>query len=344
VRAFVDELAALPHGDRLRVEVAGTSEEGRELLLVTAATPMPDAGTDLRGDARLRILVNANIHGGEVEGKEVVQALLREIAQGEHEALLEHAIFLFVPVYNADGNDRIDPRQRVSQNGPVEGVGQRPNANDLDLNRDFIKAESAECRIMLGLFARHDPHVFIDLHTTNGSEHAYHLTWAPSLSTNVAPALDGFARGELLPQVQQRCLEDHEIRTYPYGNLTGRQVRRWITYDHRPRFGTNYYGLRNRLGILSEAYSYADFETRIRATRAFTLEVLRGAVEHRATIAALCAAADRAMEAPDAALYFGHDTTFGPGHEAEVLLSKVDAVQGEHGTRRVMSDIKPPRP
>ena len=131
----------------------------------------------------MRILVNANIHAGEVEGKEATQMILREIAFGEHEELLRGADLMFVPVYNPDGNDRIDKKNRASQNGPDGGVGERANAQGLDLNRDFLKAESPECRALLRLFRMHDPHLFMDLHTTNGSHHGYQLTYSPSLST-----------------------------------------------------------------------------------------------------------------------------------------------------------------
>ena len=159
---------------------------------VVASLESKRTPAEIRTGSRLRALILANIHGGEVEGKEAVQMLLREIAIGEHEDILEHFDIVFVPVFNADGNDEISARNRVSQNGPDRGVGQRHNAQDLDLNRDYVKAETPEVRAQLGLFRAFDPDLYMDLHTTNGSDHGYQLTYAPSLSTNLDPELDAF--------------------------------------------------------------------------------------------------------------------------------------------------------
>jgi len=332
VLAFLDALGELPHADRVAVETAGKTGEGRSIALVTARLPQPDGGAP-----RLRVLVNANIHAGEVEGKEAVQMILREIASGEHEDLLRGAELLFVPIYNADGNERIDRRNRSSQNGPAAGVGERANAQGLDLNRDFVKAESPECRTLLALFRRLDPHVFMDLHTTNGSYHGYHLTYSPSLATNVDAGLDAFARGTLLPAVRTAVLERHGLRVFDYGNFTRGDDRRWETYDHRPRFGTNYYGLRNRLAVLSEAYSYLDFESRVRATRAFVLEVVRAVVENADRIRELCEAADERLCAGAEPLLFGFDSELVPGEELDVLVGDVERVElsDDLGTRLV---------
>ena len=321
VLAFLEELRELPSAERLVVETVGGTQEKRELVLVTAKLPR-----DPESPPPLRIFVNANIHAGEVEGKEAVQMLLREIASGEHEALLRGADLMFLPVYNADGNDRIDKKNRTSQNGPDGGVGERANAQGLDLNRDFVKAESPECRTLLRLFRMHDPHLFMDLHTTNGSHHGYQLTYSPSLSTNIDAELDAFARGTLLPEVRAAVLEEHGYRTFDYGNFSRGEQRRWSTYDHRPRFGTNYYGLRNRLSVLSEAYSYADYETRVRATRAFVLEVITTAVKHADRIRAVCDAADaRVLEGAD--IQHGFDSELVEGSQAEVLVGSVETVE-----------------
>ena len=337
VQAFLAGLQALPRADRIAVSSFGRSEEGREMLLVTAADPMPADDAALLASGKLRILVNANIHGGEVEGKEAVQILLREIAMGEHGELLRGAVLLFVPIYNVDGNERIDAGNRRSQNGPDGGVGQRPNAHGLDLNRDFVKADSAECRALLGLFRRFDPQLFLDLHTTNGSHHGYQLTYAPSLSTNVDPALDAFLRQSYLPEVRRATLERHGVRVFDYGNFSRGEPRRWVSYDHRPRFGTNYYGLRNRLSVLSEAYSCLDFGGRVRATRAFVLECLTAAVQRADAIRALCADADARLVAGAEDATFGFDTGYAEAVEREVLVGEVERQELPGGGSRMIA-------
>ncbi|MCP3914295.1 MAG: M14 family metallopeptidase [bacterium] len=335
VDAFLAELRSAPHAQRIAVTTFGSSHEERSLVLVTVAAPRPAGlvigeGAVFAGD-KLRILVNANIHGGEVEGKEAVQELLRELANGAHGELLEHAVLYFVPIYNVDGNERISTDNRKSQNGPSGGVGERANAQGFDLNRDFVKAESPECRALMGLFRKLDPHVFMDLHTTNGSNHGYHLTYAPSLSTNVDAALDAFSRDVLLPEVTGAVLASDGFRIWHYGNFSRRGARTWSTYDHRPRFGTNYYGLRNRIAVLSEAFSYVDFHERVRVTRAFVLETMRAAVRHREVVRALCEAADaRAWSAPGR-VTFGVETKLADDGEAHVLVGSLE----RDGGRRI---------
>jgi hypothetical protein len=179
----------------------------------------------------------------------------------------------------------------------------RPNAQQLDLNRDYMKADAPETRASLAMFAEWDPHVFVDLHTTNGSYHGYALTWAPSLNPagELAGATFGaaYARDSLLPELQRRVRERHSVATFPYGNFQQRgpdaAPQAWVTYDHRPRFGTNYYALRGRIGILSEAYSHDPFATRVRATYAFTRELLSLVAERSAGIMALARQSDAAV-------------------------------------------------
>ena len=332
VEAFLDACLGLPHGDRLEVRVAGRSHEGRGILLVRAAL-----ADDRRASApeRLRALVIANIHAGEVEGKEAVQELLREVANGEHTDLLEHCELWCVPIYNVDGNEAIKVGNRRGQNGP-DAVGQRHNAQNLDLNRDFVKADAAETRVLLKLFQEVDPHLFLDLHTTNGSRHGYHLTYAPSLSPNVDRDVDRLAR-DLLERART-ALHEQGFEVFDYGNFETRDwdgggapnspagQRGWYTYDHRPRYGVNYFGLRNRVAVLSEAYSYDDFRTRIAATRAFVLAVLRQLVAERATARATFLAADARMLDDNQPVWFGSDTKFAEPEHLPVLVGEVERV------------------
>jgi hypothetical protein len=115
----------------------------------------------------------------------------------------------------------------------------------------------------------------MDLHTTNGTRHAYYLTYSPPLHPNTPAPIIDLLRGDWLPQVTATLKRKHDWDYYYYGNLQGQgDTRGWYTFDHRPRFNNNYIGLRNRIAILSEAYSYATFRDRITATSRFVEEVL----------------------------------------------------------------------
>ncbi|MEO6595517.1 MAG: M14 family metallopeptidase [Planctomycetota bacterium] len=335
VARFCDALRGLPHADRITTRVVGKTHAGRDQLLAHIALPDPAPA------GRLRALVIGNIHAGEIEGKEALQVLLREFANGEHEDLLQRLELWFLPVYNVDGNEAFGLKNRAGQNGPAE-VGERPNAQGLDLNRDFVKVDAPETRTLLGLFVTLDPHLFVDLHTTNGSYHGYHLTYAPSLSPNVDRDVARLTRA-VLDDATATMQKTHGFAAFDYGNFETRDwdgsgapesatgVRGWYTYDHRARYGVNYFGLRNRLGILSEAYSYADFATRIAATRAFVLSLLQSLAKRADEVRRTCKAADQALVQADAPRWFGFDTTFGEPEELPVLVGEVERVEGQNG-------------
>lgn len=279
----------------MHVQSIGTTGEGRELPLVILSRPLVSDPVEARRLRRPVVFVQGNIHGGEIEGKEALQALVRDLVFAPGSTVLDSIVLLVLPIYNADGNDRLGPqeRNRGSQHGPAL-VGERANAQGLDLNRDYVKAEAPETRAALALFAQWDPDVFVDLHTTNGSYHGYALTYAPSL--NPAAVHGGtYARDTLLPELRRRMRARHGFETFDYGNFVSEEgaPRGWATYDARPRFGTNYYGLRGRIAILSEAYSHDPLERRVRATSTFVREILSLTAERSSQILSLSADADR---------------------------------------------------
>ncbi len=338
VRAVLDRLAAA-QPRLVHVTSFGASEEGRRLPLAVLGSPAPGDAAAARRTDRVRVLVLGAIHGGEVEGKEAALLLARRLGGGDLRRLLDRITVLLAPLYNADGNERISVDHRPDQFGPVGGVGTRENARGLDLNRDFVKLEAAESRHLVALIAAWDPHVVIDLHTTNGSYHGYHLTYAPTLAVNADPELAQVTR-HLLESARQ-VLADRGWRSYSYGNFVSegaldRVLERpqsgapaWRTFDARPRFVTNGVGLRNRIAILSEAYSYLGFERRVRVTEAF-VETLLALIARRApALAALTARIDRATAeagARGALGPFGTRGTLTPRDGAvRILVGDVDS-------------------
>jgi hypothetical protein len=295
VLSFLDSLQRV--APDLRVGTLTISPEGRRVPYVLAARPLVSGPTEAHRSGKLIVYLQANIHAGEVEGKEAAQMLLRDVTSGPLRPLLDQMVLLVVPIYNADGNERTarGEENRPGQNGPAI-VGQNTNGQGLNLNRDYIKMEAPETRGAASLLATWDPDLFIDLHTTNGSYHGYVLTYAPGLNPNSNPAVQ-FVRERFLPAVRDRMDRRHRQRTFSYGNFRNQDpdslAQGWETYDARPRFGTNWMGLRGRLSVLSEGYSNADFRTRISATYNFVREVLTVAAEQRATIKSIVRAADR---------------------------------------------------
>jgi hypothetical protein len=188
-------------------------------------------------------------------------------------------VWLLAPDYNADGNDRFSTEHRRSQNGPSKGMGIRENANGLDLNRDFVKLESPEGRALVKLIDRWNPQVIVDCHTTNGSRHRHVITY----DTNKHPACDArliqFTNQKMIPELNERLERHGGWKGFYYGNFN-RDKTEWQTYGHQPRFSTQYCALRNRIGILSESYSYAPYKDRILASKDFVHSILEFASDH----------------------------------------------------------------
>ncbi len=281
---------------RIHLTTFGYSFEGRALPLAVVGDVRDGSADAVHASGKLRVFVQANIHAGEVCGKEAMQMLLRDLARGRHAAWLDSLVLLIAPIYNADGNERVRLTNRGRQHGPVGGMGQRPNAQGLDLNRDHMKLESPEARSLVRLMREYDPHVAIDLHTTNGTHHGYHLTYSPPLHPNTHPGISRVLRSELFPAVTRAIKAKHGWDFYYYGNVPRSGVDRgWYTFDHRPRFNNNYVGLRNRLAILSEAYAYATFQDRVFASLWFVEEIIGHVHQYSSRIRRLIEELDDAL-------------------------------------------------
>ena len=330
VLAFLDSLVA--RGAGIRVGTLGTSPQGRSIPYVVAARPMVSGPAEAKRSGKPVVYIQANIHAGEVEGKEALLQVLRELTVGDLRSLLDSVIVLAVPIYNADGNEAFGPatRNRPGQNGP-DVVGLRPNGQGFDLNRDYIKQDAPETRASLAFITAWDPDAWMDLHTTNGSYHGYALTWSPGLNPNRTPA-NAWVQDTVLEQVRAR-LRREGVATYPYGNFMDQTpdslAKGWITYESGPRFGSNLMGM-SRLSILSEAYSNDPFATRIASTRAFVVATLRWLAEHPAEVRAHVAATIAAR--PDSVLV---RSAFAPPRQDTVIAEiSLAAGQGSGGFAR----------
>ena len=280
VIAFLDSLHGRPG---LSFGSIGKTTQGREIPYVIASRSRVSTPAEARALGRPIVYVQGNIHAGEVEGKEALLALLRDLTGSNVPNALDSVVLIAVPIYNADGNEKFaaQERNRGEQNGPAL-VGERANAQGLDLNRDYVKAEAPETRASLAMFTRWDPDVFVDLHTTDGSYHGYALTYAPPL--NPAAPLGEYTRDMLL--VIRSRMQQQGFATFDYGDFISDDTlsKGWVTFDSRPRFGTNYYGLRGKIAILSEAFSHDPFERRIASTYAFVRQILSLVAERASTI------------------------------------------------------------
>ncbi len=284
--------------DSHHLEVIGHSTEGRAIPLVVWGARAVRSPAAARRAGRLVVYLQANIHGGEVEGKESCLELLEKLCSRDGPSLKprwrDRLVLLVCPIYNPDGNDAWgdQARNRAHQNGPAR-IGRRASGEGFDLNRDCMKAESVEMRAALAnIYTRWDPDVVVDLHATNGTRHGFDLTYSPPLCPDLHPQLDQMLRERCFPAVRKQ-LENRGIRVFDYGNLSRRDPRGWYTFEPHGRFVTNYAGLRNRFGVLSEATSFLPFRKRVAATTAFVENVLDWFAAHSKEALAAIRRADR---------------------------------------------------
>lgn len=291
----------------IRVESFGTSGRGRDLLLVVAAKDRAFTPAAARASGKPVVLVQCGIHSGEIEGKDAMLALLRDIAvTGRQQDLLDHCILLVVPMLSPDAHERRSRFNRINQNGPEE-MGWRTTPLGLNLNRDYMKAETPEMRAFLsGVFTRWWPHLLVDTHTTDGADYRYDVTWGvnrgPEDPAGVTGWLETAFEGRVIP-----ALEGLGHLAAPYISF-----RDWSNLrsglaggETPPRFSTGYPPLQCRPSILVETHMLKPYEARVRATYDLVSALLAEVNAHPQALIGAVAAAEGEVVArgrePDAA-------------------------------------------
>ena len=267
----------------------GKSLEGKEIPVAILSRPAIKTAAEAKASGKFVIYIQGNIHAGEVEGKEAVMMLMRDILLSNKRHLLDNQIILFAPIYNTDSNDKMGKDTRPSQDGSPVEAGLRANSQGLDLNRDGMKMEAFETNgLFQNIINTFDPQIFVDLHTTNGTWHAYNLTWAPSYHYAGEVATYDYTIN-MLNTITETVKKKNDLNFGPYGDYEIKEAwppKNFYTYNHHPRYLVNQFGLRNRMAILSEAFAHERFYDRIYSTRAFVSEILEFTNAHTKEIIA----------------------------------------------------------
>jgi len=264
--AYLRKLAEAAPG-KLKVKTFGTSPQGRPMAVVIASADGTFTPEEAHRKGKPVVLLQAGIHPGEIEGKDAGLMLLRDYAvTGKLPHLLDHAVLVFIPVFSVDGHENCSPYHRINQNGP-ERMGFRGQSQYLNLNRDYIKADAPEMRDWLKLWQRWRPDLLMDIHTTDGADYQYDLTWYLEDPQKLDAGVSAW---------QQKLLHDRVIPAYEKrGHLAsiylefkdGRDPRKGIVnFGSGPRFSTGYAALQNRPALLVETHMLKSYETRVRAT------------------------------------------------------------------------------
>ncbi|MCP4291669.1 MAG: M14 family metallopeptidase [bacterium] len=255
--------------DVLQMTTFGTSPEGRLLPLIIADldhrfSPSQHA---TRQD-EVVLLVQACIHAGESCGKDAGMLLMRELATNPEVArkLLDKVTLLFIPIFNTDGHERFGPYNRINQNGPDE-MGWRVNSRNQNLNRDFLKADTPEMRFWLKLYQEWLPDFFIDIHSTDGADYQYAITFGLETHGNMDAELSSWT--SIYRDAMISGMSDVNFPMAPYVSF-----KEWhdprsglATWVAGPRFSQGYTALQNRPGLLIETHMLKDYPTRVQAAR-----------------------------------------------------------------------------
>ncbi|RDS85119.1 peptidase M14 [Dyella monticola] len=278
--------------DKIKLETFGITPQGRPMTVVIATSDGTFTPEAARAAHKPIVLLQAGIHPGEIEGKDAGLMLLRDITvTGKYLHLLDHAVLVYIPVFSVDGHEQSSPYNRINQNGP-ESMGFRGQSQYLNLNRDYIKADAPEMLAWLRLWQKWVPDFLIDVHTTDGADYQYDLTWYTEDPHKLDP---------VIAQWQHTLMVDQAIPAYEkLGHLAsiylefkdGRDPRKGIeNFGSGPRFSTGYAALQNRPALLIETHMLKPYAVRVHAVYDLVRVVLQD-IDHDP--AALLAATQKA--------------------------------------------------
>jgi hypothetical protein len=312
--AYLERLAAAAP-KTIHLTGFGVSPEGRDLMLVVAAKDGEFTPEAARASGKEIVLVQAGIHAGEIEGKDAALMLLRDLSIGhKHANLLDRAILVWLPIFNVDGHEHSNPYNRINQNGPDE-MGFRATAQNLNLNRDYMKADAPEMRAWLAMFDTWMPDLFMDIHTTDGADYQYDLTWYMEEWGPLDPAVKAW-QDTAFKQSIFPAFDRMGHHAAPYLDLVDhRDITKGIgNFGSGPRFSTGYVALKNRAALLVETHMLKSYEVRVRATYDLVVATLAYVNAHAGTLRKAVTDADAATIArkPGAELAVAFKTTDKP--------------------------------
>ena len=240
---------------QVKVEVFGKTGEGRDLVDVVVSRDGVFDPEALHRARRPILLIQNAIHAGEMDGKDSCLALLRDMVITKTQArLLERTVVVIIPIYNADGHERFGPSNRINQNGPEE-MGWRVNATNLNLNRDYVKAEAPETRAWLKLWNRWLPDFFVDNHVTDGADYQYDVTFDLSAYAGNDPQLNEWQEKTVAPHLERSVAASGHVPGPLIFLVDDANPSKGIErFPNVPRFAGGYVMLQNRPGMLVEMH------------------------------------------------------------------------------------------
>ena len=278
----------------------GTSPLGRELSLVIVDKDGLTTPEAIREKGRVIMLVESCIHAGEPDGKDATMIFLRDMIVGKKNIdILDNVSFLFIPIFNVDGHENFTALNRINQNGPEE-LGTRNTAQQLNLNRDFLKADAPEMKAWLKLYNYWLPEMFIDVHVTNGADFQYVMTYAiDNMTDNMEPGITAWSRDVYEKQLCERMAKVG-FPIFQYGNFKKYNAPEsgFVADTFDPRYSQGYAAAHNRPALLIENHIYKPYKQRVEATIEALIATARIMAENKASLQKAVAEADAFNSSP----------------------------------------------
>lgn len=268
---------AAEYPGKCKMEAVGNGDNGRAIYTFVIEPYKPT-------NTPVTILINNGIHAGEPDGIDASIEFAQNILKGT--LRYPNIRFVIIPIYNVDGNSNQSCCTRANQNGPLN-QGFRGNARNLDLNRDFIKADAANTRTFYKIFQQYQPHIFIDNHVSNGADYQYTMTLITSQADKLGPVLGPFARTIMEPALYEEMAKKGQLMS-PYVNtLSATPDSGIVGFLETPRFATGYAALFHCIGFVPETHMLKPFPDRVKATQQLMETIAAFASENSSVLISL---------------------------------------------------------
>ncbi len=260
----------------------GQSDYGLPIYICIINGAQDSTKTMAKARNQTTILINNAIHAGEPDGINACLIWLDNWINGGKKTK-NLPVIAFIPAYNVGGMMHRGTSSRANQNGPEE-YGFRGNAQNLDLNRDFIKMDSRNAFTFAKIYHALNPDVFIDTHVSNGADYQYTLTYIASLRERMAPGLGTLLYESMIPELTRK-LKDKQWDLFPYVELVGETPEKGIhAFNDLPRYAMGYAALFDALSFTIETHMLKPFPERVKSTHDMIDEVIQWTDKNRVTI------------------------------------------------------------
>lgn len=268
---------------KITMKPMGMTDAGYPLHLIIISNTNSNNIQAIKKNNPTIIFINNGIHPGEPDGIDASMLLARDIIHNKLK-LPPHIALAFIPVYNIGGCLNRSENYRVDQNGP-QAFGFRGNSQNLDLNRDFIKADSREAMAFAEIFHLVNPDIFIDNHVSNGADYQHVMTLLSTQHNKLGGAMGEFLNKKMEPAIYH-LMKNKGYDLVPYVNFFhGDKVEKgWPAFWDAPRYSDGYAALWNTFAFTPETHMLKPYKQRVSATYALMQSFIEYANENYSTI------------------------------------------------------------